>query len=75
MIVLFPVLGTIFTGLSSSIVFIATILFSLYNIGFYVLGQNFKTNLIKKRNIMVYIPGLVLCGLSVWGIIEAIVNF
>ena len=77
MIVLFPVLGTIFTGLSSSIVFIATILFSVFNIYFhlFVRGHGFRTNFIKKRKLMIYIPGLALCGLAVWSILNVILRF
>jgi len=50
------------------VVYIASIVYALLNIVYYVLPQNYKLIILKKRMLYVYLPSLVIIGVIIYDI-------
>ena len=63
-----PILASI-AGLRS-ILFIGAIALLVINVAFYVAPQSIKGKILTQRLLFVYIPSLVVIGISIWDLID-----
>ena len=70
--ILMPVLSLL--GGVNLILFIVTIVFTILNLTFYVAPQNLKMMIMKQRALLVYLPSLILVGITIWDFIDMLIN-
>ena len=78
MIVLFilvPALDTIIPVISNRLAYALSIIFIVFNVAFYVVPQNLKIIIFKRRVLTVYLPTLVVLGFAVWNLFYIIIHF
>jgi hypothetical protein len=55
------------------ILYVATIVLSVWNLAFYVLPENLKMTVMKKRLLFVYVPAIAIICISVWDFIDIVI--
>ena len=73
-IILLPALNALVDVISNRLIYALSIVFIVYNIAFYVVPQNLKMIIFKRRMLTVYLPTLVVLGFAVWDLIYIIIN-
>ena len=67
-----PVLNLL--GGVNLILFIVSIVFTILNLAFYVAPQNMKMMLMKQRALLVYLPALILVGITIWNFFDMVIH-
>ena len=73
-LVLLPILNLFAPVISSRLIYIFSIIFIVFNIGFFVVPQHLKLVIFKRRMLAVYLPTLVVLCFAVWNLIYVIIN-
>ena len=74
MLILVPLITTLFDVISSRVIYFVSIAFLVLNCGFYVVPMNIKSQIFQKRLLIVYIPTVIVFGFAVWNLITVLIT-
>ena len=73
--ILIPVLTVLVEVVSTRPVYIASIIFNVFNVIFYVSPASLKQRYFQLRIWLVYLPTVIMIGLGIWQFIAVIIGF
>ncbi len=73
--ILIPVLTVLVEVVSTRPVYIASIIFFVFNVIFYVAPASLKQKYFQLRIWLVYLPTVIMIGLGIWQFIAVIIGF